>query len=125
MLANVSLDNVRLDRNLFGLRVEDGGKTTVKDSVAHANSNNGYLAVSAGIASEITLVRSVASNTPVNCVATSGALATINLYYSSVTDCGTGINTSGGGMVKGTSPDTNLNVGNATPGATTANVTLQ
>ena len=61
VLANVSLDNVRLDRNLTGLRVEDGGKATVEDSVAHANNGNGFLAVSAGTAAEINLIRSVAS----------------------------------------------------------------
>ena len=74
VLANVSLDNVRLDRNLTGLRVEDGGKATVEDSVAHANNGNGFLAVSAGTAAEINLIRSVASNTLTNGVATSGVL---------------------------------------------------
>jgi hypothetical protein len=117
VLANASLDNVRLDHNLFGLRVEDGGKATVKDSVAHANSGNGYIAVSAGAASEINLIRSVASSTTTNGVATSGVLASINMAYSAVTDNGTGINTAGGGTVKGTSPGTNFNAGNGTPGA--------
>jgi hypothetical protein len=117
VLANVSLDNVRLDRNLTGLRVEDGGKATVEDSVAHANNGNGFLAVSAGTAAEINLIRSVASNTLTNGVATSGALAKINMAYSAVTDNGTGINTSAGGTITGTSPGTNLNAGNGTPGA--------
>jgi hypothetical protein len=125
VLANVSLENVRMDRNLFGLRVEDGGKVTVKDSVAHANANNGFLAVSSAVAAEINLVRSIASNTLANGIATSGPLATIRLFNSAITDNGTGINTSGGGTVIGTSPDTNLNFGNATPGAPTTNVALQ
>jgi len=117
VLANVSLDNVRLDRNLAGLRVEDGGKATVEDSVAHANNGNGFVAVSAGTAAEINLIRSVASSTLTNGVATSGALAKINMAYSAVTDNGTGINTSAGGTITGTSPGTNLNAGNGTPGA--------
>jgi hypothetical protein len=117
VLANVSLDQTRLDRNLFGLRVEDGGKATVVDSVAHANNGNGFLAVSSGVAAEINLIRSVASNTLTNGVATSGALATITMSYSAVTDNGTGINTLAGGTVYGTSPGTNLNFGNGTPGA--------
>ena len=125
VLANVSLYKVRLDRNKYGLRVEDGVKATVTDSVAHANANNGFLAVSSGVAARINLIHSVVSNTLVNGVATSGALATITLYNSTITANGTGINTSGGGTVTGTNPDTNLNVGNATPGAPTANVTLQ
>jgi Right handed beta helix region len=126
VLANVSLYQVRLDRNLFGLRVEDGGKATVEDCVAHSNSGNGFLAVSSGIAAEINLVRSVASNTVTNGVATSGTLATITMSYSAVTDNGTGINTLGGGTVKGTSPGTNTNSGNGTPGAPNgAALTLQ
>ena len=126
VLANVSLDQVRLDRNLAGLRVEDGGKATVKDSVAHSNNGNGFVAVSAGIAAEINLIRSVASNTFTNGVATSGALATIHMYNSAVTDNGTGINTAAGGTVTGTTPGSNLNAGNGTPGAPNgAPITLQ
>ena len=126
VLANVSLDNVRLDRNLAGLRVEDGGKATVEDSVAHANNGNGFVAVSIGTAAEINLIRSVASNTLTNGVATSGALATIHMYNSAVTDNGTGINTAAGGTVTGTTPGSNLNAGNGTPGAPNGTaITLQ
>ena len=126
VLANVSLDNVKLDRNLAGLRVEDGGKATVKDSVAHSNNGNGFVAVSAATAAEINLIRSVASNTLTNGVATSGALATIHMYNSAVTDNGTGINTAAGGTVTGTTPGTNLNAGNGTPGAPNGTaITLQ
>jgi hypothetical protein len=125
VLANVSLYRTKMDRNLFGLRVEDGGKATVQDSVAHANNGNGFVAVSTSTAAEITLVRSVASNTVTNGVATTGGNARINMYESAVIDNGTGINTSGGGTIAGTSPSTNLNAGNTTPGSTNATNTLQ
>ena len=123
--ATAQITNTRMDRNLFGLRVEDRGKATVVDSVADGNIGNGFVAVSAAAAAEINLVRSVASNTTTNGVATSGALATIRLYYSAVIDNGTGINTTGGGTVATTVPATNLNTGNTTPGAPNGTVTLQ
>ena len=46
-----------------------------------------------------------------------GGLAKINMAYSAVTDNGTGINTTAGGTITGTSPGTNLNAGNGTPRA--------
>jgi hypothetical protein len=124
VLANVSIYQTRMDRGLFGLRVEDGGKATVLDSVAHSNNGNGYLAVSASTAAEINIVNSVASNTLTNGVATSGAQATITLAYSTITDNGTGINTSAGGTIKGTTPGTNLISGNGVDGAPNGTVTL-
>jgi hypothetical protein len=123
--ANVSVYHSALDRNLFGVRVEDGGKATVEDTVAHANNGNGFLAVSASSAAEINLIHSVASNTASNGVGTSGANARINMYYSAVTDNGTGINTSSGGVIATTSPATNLNFGNTAPGAFNGTVNLQ
>ena len=125
VLANVSVKNTEMDRNLFGLRVEDGGKATVQDSNAHANNGNGFVAVSASVAAEITLVNTVASNTLSNGVATAGAGARINMYYSSVTDNGTGINTGGGGTIATTVPATNLNIGNTTPGSFNGTIPLQ
>ena len=125
VLANVSVKNTEMDRNLFGLRVEDGGKATVQDSNAHANNGNGFVAVSASVAAEITLVNTVASNTLTNGVATAGAGARINMYYSSVVDNGTGINTGGGGTIATTVPATNLNIGNTTPGSFNGTIPLQ
>jgi len=125
VLANVSVKNTEMDRNLFGMRVEDGGKATVQDSNAHANNGNGFVAVSASVAAEITLVNTVASNTLSNGVATAGAGARINMYYSSVTDNGTGINTGGGGTIATTVPATNLNIGNTTPGSFNGTIPLQ
>ncbi len=125
VLANVSVYRTKMDRSLYGLRVEDGGKATVQDSVAHSNNGNGFVAVSASTAAEINITNSVASNTFTNGVATSGAGARINLSYSTITDNGTGINTSAGGTIAGTSPGTNLVFGNASPGAFNATVNLQ
>jgi len=125
VLANVSVYQSKLDRNLFGLRVEDGGKATVQDTIAQSNNGNGYLAVGVSVASEINLVRSVAANTFTNGVATSGALATINVYYCAITDNGTGVNATAGGTIATTAPSTNLVVGNGAPGAFTSTVSLQ
>jgi len=125
VLANVSLYQVRADHNLFGLRVQDGGKATVEDSIAYSNQGNGFVAVSKSVAAEINLVRSIASNTLTNGVATSGALAIIRMYHSAVTDNGTGINTAAGGTIATTVPATNVNIGNGTPGAFNATVAVE
>jgi hypothetical protein len=42
VLASVSLYRVRMDRYLFGLRVEDGGRIIAVVSVAHANNGNAF-----------------------------------------------------------------------------------
>jgi hypothetical protein len=125
VLANASIYQTRMDRSLFGLRVEDGGKAAVQDSVAHANNGNGYVAVSASAPAEINIINSVASNTVTNGVATSGAQALITLANSMITDNGTGINTAAGGAIKGTTPGTNVVSGNGVNGVTNGTTTLQ
>jgi hypothetical protein len=123
--ANVSLTRTGLHFNLFGVRAQDGSKVTAFQASATNNTNNGFLAVSAGVAAEINLINSVAANTGLNGVATSGALATIRLVNTALIDNGTGINTAAGGTVVTTSPASNVNAGNATPGAPNGTTTLQ
>jgi hypothetical protein len=107
------------------VKAQDNAKVNVSFSVAGNNANNGYVAASASAAAEINLSNSVASGTGLNGVATSGANAIIRLAFSTITDNGTGINTSGGGNIAGTSPTTNVVIGNGTNGATNATVNLQ
>lgn len=61
--VNGSLDNVRLDRNTFGIRVEDRSTVTVRNSVVAGNTNNGFLAISTGASAVLNLESCVASGT--------------------------------------------------------------
>jgi hypothetical protein len=115
--TTASLTRVNTYTSTFGVRAEDRAKVAVFHSIASNNINNGYLAVSASSPSEVNLVESVAASNATNGIATSGGGATIRLVRSTITDNGTGINTTGGGTVVGSSPGSTLNAGNATPGA--------
>lgn len=125
LTANVSLTNVHMDRNRFGLRAEDGSKVTVFKSSALSNANHGILAVSSSVATEINVVNSVASNNLGGVgFGTSGALATIRITNSASLNNGTGIGNATG-TVAGTTPDTNIVAGNGIDGTVNVNVQQQ
>jgi hypothetical protein len=115
--VNASIFGSSLDRNVFGVRVEDRGNLSIADSSATENVNNGILAVSAAAVAEISLSRVLVANNGVNGIATSGANARVRIAYTSIFNNGTGINTAGGGTVFSFTPATNPNAGNGTPGA--------
>jgi len=56
-----TIERVRMQRNRFGVRAEDGARVTVRDSVATGNSN-GYVAFSAGGLATLVLESSLASD---------------------------------------------------------------
>ena len=115
--ANALVRDTQMTRNLYGVRVQDMGKATVSGSVASSNSNNGFLAVSTSAAAELNLVNSVAASNGINGIATSGANALVRISNVSILDNTNGINTTSLGTVTSTSPATNLNAGNTTPGS--------
>lgn len=116
--AAVTLTNVHADRNLFGIRAEDRSKVSIDRSTFASNANNGILAVSSsGAATEINVTNSLITHNGINGIVTSGAAATIRIGNVSIFDNGTGINTSPGGTIIGTSPGTSRNAGNSTAGA--------
>ena len=117
LTGKVSLTNVHMDRNLFGLRAEDGSKVTISKSSALSNTNNGILAVSSSAPAEINVSDTAVANNGINGVVGSGAGATIRMVNVSVFDNGTGVNPTGGSTVTSFSPATNANAGNTTPGA--------
>ena len=117
-----TLERVRTQRNRFGVRVEDGTRATVRDSVATGNSTNGYVAFSAGGLSTLVLERSLASDNTNNGVSAQGAAATVRLSGTVVTGNSTGLNAGGGAIV---SFGNNAVSGNGADGAPTASVTLQ
>jgi hypothetical protein len=119
--ANALLANTQMVRGVFGLRVEDRGKTTVFNSSASSNSNNGFIVVSAAVAAEINLTHSVTANNGTNGIQSNGANALVRIYDTSILDnASNGISLVSGGTVMSTNPATNLNAGSGTPGAPNA-----
>jgi hypothetical protein len=116
-----SLDGVRLDGNLYGVRAESNANITIRNSIASGNIN-GFQAVSTGAGTAINLENSAAVGNG-NGIATSGAATFIVLSNATIMSNSQGINTSGGGNVY--SFGNNRIVGNATNGAPTATVSLQ
>ena len=83
VFTTVSLSNVTMDSNKFGLRIEDRTKATVRNSVA-ANSNpgNGFIAFSASAPTEMSIENSSASNSAFAGINSEGAAAKI--YISNI-----------------------------------------
>ena len=117
-VALLSVESSHFERSLFGVRVEDNTKATIRGSSASINTNNGFLAASGGGgAVELSLDTVVAANNGTNGVVTSGAAATIRIANSTVIDNGVGLNSSGGGAIL--SFGTNRIAGNGVNGTPT------
>src|SRR5262245_12508797 len=112
-----SLDKVRLDGNLYGVRAENNANVTIRDSVAAGNSTHGFHAVSTGAGVLINVENSTATNNGGGGVTTTGAAAGISISNTTIMSNAQGINTSGGGSVY--SFGNNRIIGNGTDGAPT------
>ena len=112
-----SLDKVRLDGNLYGVRAENNANVTIRDSVAAGNSTHGFHAVSTGGGVLINVENSTATNNGGGGVTTTGAAAGISISNTTIMSNAQGINTSGGGSVY--SFGNNRIIGNGTDGAPT------
>jgi hypothetical protein len=120
--ATASLENVTMDHNLFGLRVEDNAKATVRNSSASSNKNNGFLAYSASAPAEINVDDSTSANNGIG-VKSEGAAATVRISNVTITDNGTGLTSASSGAIL--SYGNNRIAGNPTPGAPTGSALLQ
>ncbi len=60
-IATVVLDRVTMDRNLFGLRIEDSSRATVRDSSALNSTNEGFAAIGTTAGPTLFLVRATSS----------------------------------------------------------------
>jgi hypothetical protein len=86
------LNNVRMVKNLYGLRAEDRSTVMVENSIASENTNNGFLAFSVGGAVDMSIDNSVASNNGVNGIGAQGNAAAIaRISRNTVTGNGTGL----------------------------------
>jgi hypothetical protein len=84
--AVVAMANVRLERNVFGLRVEDRSKVTVRDSTAFGNVAHGFITVATAAAAEVTLHDCVATMSAAGTgVRTTGALARVRITGCTIT----------------------------------------
>ena len=99
--ARVTLDNVRLENNQFGMRVEGGTQATVARSSATGNATNGFIAVGTAVgAAQISLESTVASNNGSNGVRADQAGSTIRLSNTLITNnVGNGLSVNGGAIV--------------------------
>jgi hypothetical protein len=120
--AAASLFRVNASRNLFGVRVEDGGKASVHESLMSENTHNGFLAVSSSAPVELNVEDSTAANNLTSGVASNGAGATVRLAHVGIYDNATGLSPTGGAII---SFGNNQNAGNGVPGAPTATVGSQ
>jgi hypothetical protein len=112
---SATIDNVRLERNTVGLRIEIRGRMTMSESIV-AGGTTGVELVSGALPGELNLSNVViAGNSGVG-IQSSGAQATIRLAGSVVAGNGTGI-ASGSGAVL--SLGDNLVAGNTTNGTPT------
>lgn len=100
--VRASLDNVRLENNVFGIKGLENTTTTVSNSVAAGNTNGGFSATATTALALMTVVDSVASgNNGVNGagVEAIGATAAVRIGGSTVTGNTTGLFKSGGGQI--------------------------
>jgi hypothetical protein len=132
--ARISLENLQLENNLYGIRAEDNSKVTAHNTTAAGNSKNGFLAVTNGAPVEMNLERCVSKNNGTNgiaaVVAVLGGTSTIRLSYVTVTDNLTGLSAQGGTgaqiiSVFQNGAGTNFISGNGTDGAATSSIGRQ
>ncbi len=119
--VKATLDHVRLEANLFGVRAEPGSNVMIRDSVVSASSTSGILAVgSSGVV--IHVEDTVVSHNATNGIRSGGAQCTVRISNVMVMDNGTGLGTAGGALI---SFGNNRIAGNTTDGAPTATVAQQ
>lgn len=119
--AEVELDNVRMENNEFGLRIEGGTRATVKNSSAVGNTSLGFNAVATAVGgAELNLESSVASHNGASGVRSSAAGAIVRISNMTITNnVGNGLTAAGGAIV---SFGNNRVSGNGVDGSPTSTV---
>lgn len=127
--ASALIEQVRLDRNLFGVRADDNSRVNIRGTVAMLSTNNGFLAFAASLPSTMDIVDSAAiQSTSANVinagVKSSGANALVRLNNVAITgNAANGILGENGGQVL--SFGNNKNAGNSPNNAPTGPVIAQ
>ena len=94
------LEKTRLENNLFGLRVDDGGRVTAHDSVATGNSANGFVIASASAPVQLNLDECVSSNNGQVGAKSVGPAATLRLSNATVMNNATGLESVSAGAIE-------------------------
>jgi hypothetical protein len=102
------LNKVRMQANLFGFRADDNSTSIVRDSVAAGNTNNGFLAFSAGAATNLTLENCTTAQNGVFAasaagsagIQVNGANAVVNMSNVMISGNAAGLNEVAGGQVR-------------------------
>ena len=121
--ATASIDHVRVEHNLFGIKGEQSSSTVIRDSVAAGNTNSGFVANSGGGLVDVTVENTVSAGNGQNGVVATGANATVRLSNATITDNATGVLSQGGGTIL--SFMNNRIRGNTTDGAPTSTIGQQ
>jgi hypothetical protein len=112
--ANVVLERVRLERNVFGLRVTNAATISISDSVIAGNAFNGMTVLSAGTPVNVFVDGTSIVGNGGTGISVSGAVATVRIGGSTVTGNATGLAPGSGQIL---SYQTNHIDGNTTDGA--------
>ena len=121
--ALVTLDNVQLLNNQFGMRIEGGTRATVVDSVATGNVTNGFLAVGTAVGTaELSLESSTSSHNGTNGVRADQAGSIVRISNMIINNnVQNGLSVNGGAII---SFDNNSVDGNGVNGSPTSTVPL-
>jgi hypothetical protein len=92
-----------LEQNVYGIRAEDRSSVSIERSTAAGNLNNGFLAISASQAVQMTIDSSIASNnrnpsSSSSGIHSNGALSTIRISNVVVTNNDIGLTLAGGSV---------------------------
>lgn len=119
--ATVSIENVQMDNNHIGMRIEGGTFATVVRSSANGNVTNGFIAAATAVGSAtLNLESSEASNNGANGLRVDQAGAVIRISNTVISDnTGRGLFINGGAIV---SFGNNRVAGNGTDGSPTSTV---
>jgi hypothetical protein len=117
------IENTQLRNNLAGLRVEDNGRATAKNTTSANNTNAGFVVSSVSQPASLFLDSCVSSGNGTNGIAAAGASGVIRITGCSIT------NNASSGLSPGTgkifSFGNNYNDGNTTNGSPTPPVITQ
>lgn len=118
--AIATLENVRAERNNFGLKVGSAATVSVRSSVFSGNTNNGIIGVINAGPLSVSVDDSQISNNAAFGVLSSGAGATVRIGNLQVSGNGTGLGATSGGALL--SFGNNLVSGNTADGAPTGTI---
>ncbi len=118
-----SIDHVRLERNHFGVHVEGLANITVRDSVASANSTQGFEALNTSGSNGLMIIGSAATSNGLAGIRSDGSGTIVRVTDTTVFANSTGLQVANSGQI--ISIGDIRNSGNPTAGAPTSTVAPQ